>query len=142
MSKFWKTWMTVWCWGVILFGAVLAGGAFPATDGIVRALYAILGGAPATPEMFDAPGMRFSVGLMGAVTIGWGATILNLLPAIHQAGAAAWRGLTLALALWFVIDGVISAATGYALNNLPNTALAVLYFIPVLTTGVLKRSAG
>lgn len=142
MSNFWNTWMTIWCWGVILFGAVLAGGAFPASDGIVRTLYSILGGAPATPAGFDAPGLRFSVGLMGAVTIGWGATILNLLPAIHQAGAPAWRGLTLALSIWFVIDGVISVATGYALNNLPNTALAILYFIPVLTTGVLKRNAG
>ncbi|HAY07101.1 MAG TPA: hypothetical protein PKV67_08235 [Hyphomonas sp.] len=142
MSNFWKTWMQIWCWGVILFGAVLAGGAFPATDAAVRTLYSILGGAPATPEMFDAPGMRFSVGLMGAVTLGWGATILGLLPAIHQAGAPAWRGLTLALAIWFVIDGAISVATGYGLNNLPNTALAALYFIPVLTTGVLKRSAG
>ena len=138
MSSFWKTWLALWCWGVILFGAAIAGGAFPATDGIVRTLYGILG---STPAAFDAPGMRFSVGLMGAVTIGWGATILSLLPAIHQAGAPAWRGLTLALAIWFVIDGVISVATGYALNNLPNTALAVLYFIPVLTTGVLKRSA-
>jgi hypothetical protein len=78
---------------------------------------------------------------MGAVTIGWGATILNLLPAIHQAGAPAWRGLTLALAIWFVIDGVISAATGYALNNLLNTALAILYFIPVLITGVLRPTS-
>lgn len=136
MSNFWKKWMVLWCWGVIGFGAVLAGGAFPATDGVARTIYGILG---STPAMFDAPGMRFSVGLMGAVTIGWGASILNLLPAIHQAGAPAWRGLTLALAVWFAIDGVISAATGYGLNNVSNTALVILYLIPVLQTGVLKR---
>lgn len=140
MSKFWKSWMIAWCWGVILFGAILAGGAMPATDGIVRMLYAILGGTPAPQEMFDAQGMRFSVGLMGAVTIGWGATILGLLPAIHRAGASAWRGLTLGLTVWFVIDGIISAATGYALNNLPNAALMILYFIPVLSTGALKQA--
>ena len=139
MSNFWKTWMQVWCWGVILFGVVLAGAAFPATDGIVRTLYSILGGAPATPEMFDAPGMRFSVGLMGAVTLGWGATILNLLPAIHQAGAPAWRGLTLALAIWFVIDGVISVAALRA-QQLAEHGTGDPLLHPVLTTGVLKRS--
>ena len=78
---------------------------------------------------------------MGAVTMGWGFTILFLLPAIHAVGASAWRGLTAAMVIWFVIDGLLSAATGFALNNLPNTALAIAYLVPLLASGVLKSEA-
>jgi len=141
MNAFWKTWITVWCWGVIAFGAVLAAGGLPATDGIVRLLFGILGSSPLPADFLDAPGHRFSVALMGAVTMGWGFTILFLLPAIHAAGASAWRGLTAALVIWFVIDGALSAATGFVLNNVPNTALAIAYIVPLLASGVLKARA-
>lgn len=130
--------MVAWCGGVILFGAVLAGGGLPATDGAVHFLYNLLGGLAPGALNLDAPGMRFSVALMGAVTLGWGLTILLLLPVIHAAGAQAWRGLTLALAVWYVIDGALSVATGFALNIVPNTALAVTYLVPVLASGALR----
>ncbi|KCZ94731.1 hypothetical protein HHI_08053 [Hyphomonas hirschiana VP5] len=138
MQGFWKTWMTVWCWGVILFGAVLAAGGLPGTDGAVTFLYSLLGNLSVDALQLGAPGMRFSIALMGAVTIGWGLTILFLLPAIHAAGASAWRGLTAALVIWYVIDGALSAATGFALNIVPNTALAIAYFVPVMASGVLR----
>lgn len=141
MSAFWKTWITVWCWGIIMFGAVLAAGSLPATDGIVRLLYGILSASPLPADFLEAPGIRFSVALMGAVTMGWGLTILFLLPAIHVAGASAWRGLTAAMVIWFMIDGALSAATGFALNNLPNTALAIAYLVPVLASGALRSKA-
>ncbi|WP_291200884.1 hypothetical protein [Hyphomonas sp.] len=141
MTAFWKTWITLWCWGVIVFGALLAAGGLPATDGIVRTLYGILSSGPLPADFLDAPGMRFSVALMGAVTMGWGFTILFLLPAIHAAGARAWRGLTAAMVIWFVIDGALSAATGFALNNLPNAALAIAYLVPLFASGALKSKA-
>jgi len=141
VTAFWKTWITLWCWGVIVFGALLAAGGLPATDGIVRTLYGILSSGPLPADFLDAPGMRFSVALMGAVTMGWGFTILFLLPAIHVAGARAWRGLTAAMVIWFVIDGALSAATGFALNNLPNAALAIAYLVPLFASGALKSKA-
>ena len=141
MNGMWKNWMVAWCGGVILFGVVLAAGGLPATDGAVTFLYNLLGGLAPGELNLDALGMRFSIALMGAVTIGWGLTILLLLPAVHVGGAPAWRGLTLALAAWYVIDGALSAATGFALNIVPNTALAVAYLVPVMASGAL-RSAG
>jgi pheromone shutdown protein TraB len=138
MNAFWKNWIKVWCFNIILFGAVLAAGGLPATDGIVGTLFGILSSEPLPEGFLDAPGIRFSVALMGAVTMGWGLTILFLLPAIHAAGAPAWRGLTAALAIWFVIDGVLSAATGFPLNNLPNIALMAGYLAPLLASGAMK----
>ena len=138
MPAFWRGWLNVWGWVVIVFGLVLAGGGLDPTDGPVEILYGILGSGAA----FDwTPHLRFSVALMGAVTMGWGFTILFLLPAIHAVGASAWRGLTAAMVIWFVIDGLLSAATGFALNNLPNTALAIAYLVPLLASGVLKSEA-
>lgn len=130
--------MTLWCWTVILFGGLLVSGSFPATDGIVKLLYGVLGGLDPAALEFDAPGMRFSIALMGAVTIGWGLTILFLLPAIHAAGPPAWRGLTAALVIWFVVDGALSIATGFALNIVPNTMLAVTYLVPLMLNGALR----
>jgi hypothetical protein len=141
MHGIWKTSMTLWCWSVILFGVILMSGSFAATDGLVRGLYELLGGL--APGSFDleATGLRFSVALMGAVTLGWGATILLLLPAIHAAGASAWRGLTLALVIWYVVDGTLSVATGFVLNIVPNTVLAITYLVPLLVSGALKTPA-
>jgi pheromone shutdown protein TraB len=140
MAGLWKTWISIWCWGVILFGVLLAGAAFPATDAGVRILYGVLSSHPMQGDFLAAPGIRFSIALMGAVSIGWGCTVLFLLPVIHAAGAPAWRGLTAALAVWFVIDGTLSAATGFPLNNVPNLALAIGYIIPLFASGVLKSS--
>lgn len=138
MAGLWKTWITLWCWGVILFGAMIAAGSLPETDGIMRMLYGILSSSPLPEGFLYAPGMRFSVALMGAVTMGWGFTILFLLPAVHAAGTPAWRGLTAAVVIWFVIDGALSAATGFALHIVPNTALTIAYFVPLLAGGALR----
>jgi hypothetical protein len=138
MTGLWKTWITLWCWGVIIFGVVLVAAGLPATDGIARALYGVLSDVPAEGDVFAPHGMRFSVALMGAVSLGWGFTVLFLLPAIHAAGASAWRGLTAAVLIWFVVDSSFSVATGFALNVVPNIGLLVFYFIPLLASGALK----
>ncbi|MBI1399727.1 hypothetical protein [Hyphomonas sp.] len=140
MAGLWKNWITVWCWAVIVFGAVLAAAGLPATDGVARVLFGVVGGLPADPAMFEPTGMRFAVALMGAVTLGWGFTILFLLPAIHAAGAPAWKGLTAAILIWFVIDSAFSVATGFALNAVSNTGLLIAYLVPVLASGALKAA--
>jgi hypothetical protein len=140
MTGFWKTWITLWCWGVILFGAVLATAGLPATDAIARFAFALIGGVEAGPDYFSPPGMRFSVTLMGAVTLGWGFTILFLLRAIHSAGAPAWRGLTAAMLIWFVIDSAFSVSLGFPLNAVSNTVLMVGLLVPLLASGALKSA--
>jgi hypothetical protein len=139
MEKIWQNWFAAWAVGVVIFGAVLAGGAFEATDDLTRALFALFGN-----PVPDQPGehYRFSVGLMGAVTMGWGLTYgvaFKALSLINPAQATPlWRSLTLFLLVWYVVDCYISIATGFWMNAVSNTIVVTLYLIPLFKSGVLK----
>ncbi len=139
MSEFQKGWLALWSWGVVLFGAILAAFAFEATDGPTRALFALFG-----QPIIDPVGhhLRFAVGLMGCVTVGWGLTFKTLFDAAHQlTGVAArriWRGATVATLIWYGIDSLTSIATGFWMNAVSNTILLILYLIPVMRSGVLR----
>lgn len=141
MSAFWRVWLIVWCGGVFIFGAVLAGGAFEATSGPVRLVYEGLQGAG--PLNLD-PAMRFSLAVMGGVSIGWAMTMLLVILAAIELGDGArsiWVALTLGLATWFVIDSSLSVATGFALNVVPNIVLMATYLVAVVASGRLKKPA-
>lgn len=143
MSAFWRIWLIVWAWGVILFGVVIAGGAFEATEGPIRFIYETLQGPG--PMTLDPAIMRFSQGVLGGVSIGWGLTVLLVIPpaiALGDKGHPFWIAITLGLGAWFVVDSSLSIATGFGLNVVPNVLLAVGYLIPVLATGRLKKPAG
>jgi hypothetical protein len=140
MSPFWRTWLIVWAASIIVFGFVIAGGAFEATSGPISFIYESLQGpGPITYE----PALRFSLGVMGGVTIGWGVTVLLMMQTIMNMGDKArpfWTAISLGLAAWFVIDTSLSVATGFGLNAIPNMALAIGYLIPMLATGNLTKS--
>ncbi|MDP3491927.1 MAG: hypothetical protein Q8R82_02350, partial [Hyphomonadaceae bacterium] len=80
MSKIWRSWLNVWGGLVIVFGAVLAGAGLEATDAVAEALFGILGSGISE----WTPHLRFSVALMGAVTMGWGTTFIALFMAAHR----------------------------------------------------------
>jgi hypothetical protein len=136
MSGFWRNWLNVWGVAVIVFGLVLAGGGLDLTDGAAEALFGILHPDP----IAWTPHLRFSVALMGAVTMGWGITFLALFMAAHQLGARAapvWRLATVGALVWFAIDSGLSVATGFWLNAVSNTGLMIGYLVPVLASGAL-----
>ncbi len=137
MSAFWRGWLNVWCWLVIVFGLVLAGGGLDATDGAAEMLFGVIGNGAAFEWM---PHLRFSVALMGAVTMGWGLTFLATFLAAHRLGdqaAPVWRLATLGVLVWFAIDSALSVATGFWLNAVSNTGLLVGYLVPLLATGAM-----
>ena len=139
MNSFYQKWMTLWCAGVALFGLILAGGAFAATDGLCRAVFTLFGNPiPAAPDDLH----RFAIGLMGAVTFGWGATLWVGIKAFHLLPAAQaaplWRQTVVAASLWYVIDSTISVATGYGMNAVSNTLFMVLLLVPVVRSGVMR----
>ena len=140
MSPFWRVWLIVWAWSVIVFGVVIAGGAFEATEGPVRFIYESLQGSG--PITFD-PVLRFSLGVLGGVSIGWGVTGLLIILAAIQLGDKArpfWVAVAVGLAAWFVIDSTLSIATGFGLNVVPNILLLGGYLIAMAATGKLKKS--
>lgn len=130
MTSNWQVQMTMWCSAVILFGLVLVGGAFDATSAPVYALFAVLDGPG--PVAYE-PVLRFSLALMGAVTLGWGATVLAVLRGTAQMpdaqSLALWRGITVAVLSWYVIDSTLSIATGFWRNAVSNTVLIGWYLL-------------
>jgi hypothetical protein len=139
MSKFWQNWFSAWAFGVTIFGLVLTGGAFSATDGITTTLFTLFGN-PLPPDMDSHH--RFAIGLMGAVTMGWGLTFHGAFKALYQLepakAAPIWRYLLLATLIWYVVDSTISIATGIWMNAVSNTVLTVLFLIPLLKSGAMK----
>ena len=139
MSKDWQNWLSAWAILVTVFGLVLAGGAFAETDGLTTMLFTLFGNP--LPSDIDAH-HRFAIGLMGAVTMGWGLTYYGAFRALHAldpaTAAPIWRYLLLTGSVWFVIDSAISIATGFWMNAVSNTVFIVLFMIPLFKTGALK----
>lgn len=141
MSGFWRNWFSGFCLSLLLFGVILAGGAFDSTTGPVRWLLTLLGGR--ADITFDPP-LRFSLAVLGAVSIGWAIAFYYTIGAaidLGPAGRPLWRGMTVAILVWFVIDSSLSVATGFALNVIPNLLLLGQYFIGVRGSGVMKATA-
>ena len=140
MSAFWQNWMKGWCGAAALFGIILAGGAFEATSGPVRIVFGLLNGSG---DLDLDPPMRFSLGVLGAVSIGWSLTLLAAVNAANQLdrklAKAIWIQVIGSVLTWFVIDSLLSVATGFGLNAIPNTVLMAGFLFPVIRSGVLSN---
>lgn len=137
MTGFWRKWLIGWCWAVIAFGAVLSLGGFAATKAPVEALFRLMNPGATTP--FDATA-QFSAGLMGAVSLGWGLSLLATVREAIRLGPDArslWGRLLVATVIWYAIDSSISVANGFALNAASNTVLLVGLLLPLWRSGVL-----
>ena len=139
MGKVWQNWLSTWALLVTVFGLVLAGGAFAATDGLTTMLFTLFGNPlPADIDLHH----RFAIGLMGAVTMGWGLTYFGAFKALHALDSATaapiWRYLLFASFVWFAIDSTISIATGFWMNAVSNTVLIVLFLIPLVKSGAMR----
>ena len=139
MSNFWKNWLTLWGWGVIAFGAILALFAFPATELPSRLFYELIGNpVPDAPDRH----FRFAMGLMGCISMGWGLTMLTCFRAAWMLApaqaCAVWRGFTFAAFFWFVTDSIASIYNGFPMNAVSNTVLIGLYGVAVVQSGVMR----
>lgn len=138
MTSFWRQWLRVWCWGVIAFGVILAAAAFPALDAPTRWFYDLVQWPLDGASSFDE-NVRFTCGILGAVTIGWGLTLFALIDAAEKLGPPVWRAMTNALIIWFVVDSAISIAAGAPGNAVSNTVILALYLAPIFATGAMNR---
>ena len=86
--------------------------------------------------------LRFSLAVMGAVSIGWAVTLFFFVRAAIDLGGQGrplWDAITASMVSWFVIDSALSVATGFGLNVVPNIALALMYIVGLIASGALKR---
>lgn len=138
MNNFWRSWLDTWCYLVILFGFVLCGAGIEGYESFTDSLFRLfnLQTAPVFNEV-----ERFSIGLMGAVTVGWGLTMLYYIRMAHNnnEGNRVWRQLAFVMLVWYAIDGYISYRTGFKLNIASNTVLALGLLFPLWKNGKLKR---
>jgi hypothetical protein len=142
MTQFWQNWLSAWAAGVTIFGLILAGGAFAATDGLTAALFSMFGNP--LPADIDAH-HRFAIGLMGAVTMGWGLTYVATFKALFALpptqSAPIWRLVLFFGLVWYVVDSWISVATGFWMNAVSNTLVLVLLLIGLVQSGALSGKA-
>jgi len=132
--------LKLFAWVVILFGAVLCLAGFTLTLAPVDLLYKVF--HPGEGHAVWGDHLRFSTGLMGAVTLSWGLTLLALAKhtAIMNAASvkALWGSVTAGMIIWLVIDSVISIANGFWVNAISNAVIAVIYFWAIGKSGVRK----
>lgn len=142
MTQTLQKWMTVWCGAVGLFGLVLVGSGWSATSGPITAVMELMNGSEL---VFDLP-LRFSLGLAGAVSLGWSLTLVAVVrvanrldPGLNQ---TLWTGITASIAVWYVLDSSVSVATGFWPNAVSNTAFLVVFLVLVVSSGVLRGQSG
>ena len=139
MSKVWQNWLSTWAILVTVFGVILAGAAFPATDGLTTMLFTFFGNPlPADIDLHH----RFANGLMGAVTMGWGLTYIGAFKALYAldpaTAAPIWRYLLFISVVWYAVDSAISIATGFWMNAVSNTVFLIALLIPLVKSGALR----
>lgn len=139
LSSFWSRWLLVVTLAITALGGVLACAAVPGLEGPTLALLALMHGQTQLDET-----LRFAIGLMGAVTFGWGLTLMTIVRAAvahPDLSPALWRPVTASLALWWLVDSAISVSTGFALNAVSNTLLLAAWILPLQASGLLRRPA-
>jgi Mn2+/Fe2+ NRAMP family transporter len=138
MSSFWQTWLRGWCWAVGLFGVALAGSGWEATSGPTRLLMDVMNG----PDAFNFdPTLRFTLCVLGGVTIGWAISLWAGIKAamlLGPQGRQIWALIVGGVLAWFGVDSTLSVVTGFGLNAVANTGFLVTFLLPVWRSGVLK----
>lgn len=140
MNGIWKKLMLLWALSVGGFGLVLTLGAVDATSWPVKMLFAFL--YPSMEAEFT-PHLRFSLAVMGPVTLGWCFTLIGAVQVSNyvrpEGQKVLWFWVTLGALTWFVIDSLLSVTTGFWRNVIPNTLYITTYLIILLKSGVMKR---
>ncbi|WP_300057519.1 hypothetical protein [uncultured Roseobacter sp.] len=139
MNGFWRIWMILWCTSVGGFGLIITLGAIEATSAPTILLLEILGGGA---EVDMTPHLRFALAVMGPVTLGWALTLVGATEATRHLpppmARRIWLWITAGVLGWVIIDSILSVATGFALNLIPNAIYLAAFLIPVMRSGALQ----
>jgi len=129
-----------WRWLIVVTAGVALGGlAMAAAPGPTRAAFGLLVYAsPSAIDRFGPEAVHYidvTHGVLGAVMAGWGvAMLLVLFGPFRRGSREAWWAIAAPVAVWFVADTAMSLAHGVWQNAVLNTAVAVLYAVPLAAT--------
>lgn len=132
MERFWVRWLLVASVVTAAVGVLLAAAAgtpllAPLEGPLLRS---VLGDGVVAPEVRTLH--RWTFGVTGGVLLGWGVYAYHLvLHGLARGEAWAWRGLSLGIVLWFLVDSGASAAHGVWLNVAANVGFLLLFGIPL-----------
>ena len=128
----WLRWLQI-----VIIGTALFGLAFIVAPSLMEAFFNLLFFSDAAPR-FAADAneyMKFAYGVLGAVMVGWMVSLwLVAKGAFRRGEREGWLTLTASLLIWFVVDSAWSVSVGYWQNAALNTAMLILFAIPLAAT--------
>jgi hypothetical protein len=128
-----------WLYAVTLV-VILLGGSMVLMPGVAREFFSILfyyalGGFQARYPAAANEYIIFAHGVLGAVMVGWGASMLLVLRGpFCRCDSDGWALLAVPMLTWFVADTGFSLYTGFWQNAILNSVLLVLFAIPLAAT--------
>lgn len=125
----------------MLFGFVLALGAYPATAGPFTMMAAlVLPGGEASALL--APETRLLAAISGGLLMGYGvATLLLARRGLDEAPGLTRQVVLASISAWFVLDSLGSIAAGAPINALLNIGFLAIFALPFLLTGAKSQAA-
>lgn len=126
----WDRWLLVAWLLALLLGLALVVFAAPMVS-VFDALFFDAGAAPVDTEAGLAY-LAFVYRVLGAVLVGW-AALLALVAAgpLRRRERWAWWAVAASIGTWYVLDSAGSLIAGFGANALLNSALAILFAIPL-----------
>lgn len=134
MSKFWQRWLIVVADGVVLFGLAMVcfagSGLFAMFD---TPTFAAFFGADVPAAAHDYH--RFLFALNGAVSVGWGLTLLFVVWVPLARGERwAWWAVATSTTVWFVLDTAVALSFGAYAYAVFNVAVFAAVDVALLAT--------
>ena len=139
MTGLYRNWMNIWRAAMIAAGLIFVLAAFPATDIFVRLFYDLIYW-PLDGNSGFSDASRPTIAILGAVFLAFAVLIQGVVKiAFDDPASPLWRVITMSVVVWWVVDSGVSVICGVPVNAVTNTILLVIFLVPILGSGVLKR---
>jgi hypothetical protein len=133
MYEFWRKWFVWAAWAMVVLGIGFAGLGLTPAMAFVTDLYDPFFWNDGAPDEGARAFQVFSFGVMGALMAGWGTMALGLgRHPMARREAWSWHYSVAGIGLWFVIDTLMSVASGATINVAGNIGFLVLFAPPLL----------
>lgn len=130
---FWWRWLVVACVVTMGFGLALL-----TLHGLMQDFFNFWLFGEVDGQADYAPArdyLVFTFAVLGGVTFGWGLLLLYVVWIPFRRGErSAWWALALSATLWFLTDSFYSVYLGFGMNAVSNTALYVMFALPLAAT--------